>query len=142
MFLSAHKYTVVFMKIKLHSLKYNFISSNWTKVEHHLKQLVDSILLTTAISFSNLTTQKSMQRRKEKRNAALRFLKAKFATSFHAEVTFIFLKLCFCSKQESNINTSMASTLKRRKRKLSPHSNMIWAEETSLWVWYLTSDRI
>lgn len=89
MFLSAHKYTVVFMKINFHSLKYNFISSNWAKVEHHLKQLVGSIVLTTAISFSNLSTKKNMQRRKEKGNAAFRFLNAKFATYFHAEVTFL-----------------------------------------------------
>lgn len=116
MFLSAHKYTVVFMKIKLHSLKYNFLSSNWTKVEHHLKQLVDSILLTTTISFSNLTTQKSMQRRKEKRNAALRFLKAKFATSFHAEVTFIFLKL-FLLKAGEQYQYIYGKYIKKKKKK-------------------------
>lgn len=125
MFLSAHKYTIVFMKIKFHSLKYNFISRNWAKVGDHLKQLAGFIVLTTAIFFSNLTTKKSMQGRKEKGNAAFRFLNAKFATSFHVEVTFLFLKLCFCSKQESNINKSRASTLKRRKRKLLPHSNMV-----------------
>lgn len=142
MFLSAHKYTIVFMKIKFHSLKYNFISRNWAKVGDHLKQLAGFIVLTTAIFFSNLTTKKSMQGRKEKGNAAFRFLNAKFATSFHVEVTFLFLKLCFCSKQESNINKSRASTLKRRKRKLLPHSNMVWAEEVSLWVWYLASVRI
>lgn len=124
MFLSVHKYTVVFIKIKFHSLKCNFKSRDWTKVEHHLKQLVSSIALTTDASFSNLITKKSMQRRKEKEDAAFKFLNAKFATSFHAEVPFLLLKLCFCSKEESNISTSMASTLKRRKRKLLPHSNM------------------
>lgn len=100
-------------------------SRNWTKVEHHLKQLVSSIVLTTAISFSNLTTRKSMQRGKEKGNADFRFLNAKFATSFHAEITFLSSKSCFCSKQDSNIKKLMASTLKRRKRKLLLHSNMV-----------------
>lgn len=87
MFLSVHKYTVMFMKIRFHILKYNFISRNWTEVEHHLKQLVSSVVLTTYMSLSNLTTKKSMQRRKEKEDSAFRFLNAKFATSFHAEVT-------------------------------------------------------
>lgn len=92
MFLSAHKYTVVFMKIKFYSLKYNFISRNWTKVEHHLKRLVSSIVLTTDMSFSNLITKKSMQRRKEMEDAVFRVLNAKFATSFRAsswEVVFL-----------------------------------------------------